>query len=138
MLKHNTKYENIDLKELPFNHFNYTCFRTVENDTIIYIKKAKCRTYNDILISFKLEEPTALLKWKQENEIEDETFYNSFKHARMSTHETRLYRPVSRSKSKQKSKSNADGQVFTLRIIWCAFRVCIICYVICVCIDMCL
>ena len=91
LLKYNTKYENIDLKERPSNNFNNTCFRTVEKDTIIDIKKAKCKTYYDILIYFKLEEPTALLKWKQENEIEDETFYNSFKHARMSTHETRLY-----------------------------------------------
>ena len=66
-------------------------FKTIDEDSKIDIRKAKCKVYYNILINTKYSEPSSLRQWHNDNLLnEDKIFYDSFKYAKLSTHETRL------------------------------------------------
>ena len=81
----------MSLTQRPQINFENTCLKTIDEDSKIDISKAKCKVYYNISINSNYSEPSSLPQWHSDNLFnDDKIFYESFKHAKLSTHETRL------------------------------------------------
>ena len=81
----------MSLTQRPQINFENTCLKTIDEDQKNDIRKAKCKVYYSILINSKYSVPSSLRQWHSDNLLnEDKIFYDSYKHAKLSMHETRL------------------------------------------------
>ena len=69
----------MSLTQRPQKNFENTCFKTIDEDSTIDIRKAKYKVYYNILINTKYSEPSSLRQWHNDNLLnEDKIFYDSF------------------------------------------------------------
>ena len=81
----------MSLTQRPQINFENTYFKTIDKGSKIYIRKAKCKVNYNKVINSKYSETSSLRHWHNNNLLnEDKIFYESFKHATLSVHETRL------------------------------------------------
>ena len=91
LAKHNQQYKEINLTHRRQINFENTILRTIDEDSKVDIRKAKCKVYYNIFIRSKYLEPSSLRHWHDDNLLNDnDIFYDSFEYAKRSTHETRL------------------------------------------------
>ena len=91
LVKHNQQYKDMNWTQRPQTNFENTILRTIDEDSKVDIRKAKCKVYYNILIRSKYLEPSSLRHWNDDHLLNDnKIFYDSFKYAKSSTHETRL------------------------------------------------
>ena len=68
--------DEIQNQPRPILNLNKTCFKFISG-SILDISKAKSKQYYQEFLEMKKNYPTALIKWSDSHNIEEDTFYNS-------------------------------------------------------------
>ena len=81
--------DEIQNQPRPNLNLNRTCFQFISG-SILDISKAKSKLFYQEFLELKKNYPTALTKWTDNHNIEEDTFYKSLPQTKVSTNESRM------------------------------------------------